>query len=296
MQQIFKIITGDPMQRLFIFCIFFLCLYFFIGAYLLHEKMPKYLFPHITQTNKTNEFSKYEFYDSATNGVVIREYGQSNTHCLIFFPGQHGGAGKYEDDIFTIFQKNNFKVFSISYPGQDGAKGEVEDMASLIALINEAMIKVSSKCSPKSTIAYGRSLGATVAAFSIVKEKISGMILESVAPSLSLAVRNHLKSKWYLTPLTLLPISKLLPNEYKLSDSFSLLKGTPIAIFQGTRDIKTPLKQLERTWNYDGNVSLHRVENGLHSNTHIKARNEIINVAKTMVLESTPRVNNIDIL
>jgi predicted esterase len=146
------------------------------------------------------------------------------------------------------------------------------------------MIKISTKCSASKTIAYGRSMGATIAAHSMANQKIAGLILESAAPSLSIAVNNHLRSKWYLTPLSLLPISTLLPSEYKLSGLLSLLKETPIAIFQGTHDTKTPLNQLENTWNYNANVSLHTVENGLHSNTHIKAQEEILKVAKSMVL------------
>lgn len=272
------------MQRFFIFVLLSFSAYFFIGAYLLHEKIPKVLFPHSSLTNRTHELSKYEFSDSANNGLIIREYGKSNKNCLIFFPGQHGGVERYEQEIFTSFQKNNFNVFSISYSGQDGAKGYVDNISSLVELINNAMIKISTKCSPSKTIAYGRSLGATVGAYAMANQKISGLILESVAPSLSLAVKNHFRSKWYLTPLSLLPISKLLPSEYKLSDLLSLLKEPPIAIFQGTHDTKTPLKQLEKTWNYNDNVSLHRVENGLHSNTHIKAMDEILKVAKSMVL------------
>jgi hypothetical protein len=101
------------MQRFFIFFLLSLSAYFFIGAYLLHEKMPNLLFPNITLINKTHEVSTYEFSDSENNGLIIREYGQSNINCLIFFPGQHGGVERYEQEIFTSFQKNNFKVFSI---------------------------------------------------------------------------------------------------------------------------------------------------------------------------------------
>jgi len=272
------------MQRFLIFILLFISAYFSIGAYLLHEKMPTLLFPPFALIDKTHELSKYELSDSANNGLIIREYGKLNKNCLIFFPGQHGGVERYEEEIFTSFQKNNFTVFAISYSGQDGAKGYVDNISSLVELINKAMIKISTKCPASKTIAYGRSMGATVAAYAMVDQKISGLILESVAPSLSLAVKNHLRSKWSLAPLSLLPISKLLPSEYKLSDLLSLLKETPVAIFQGTHDTKTPLLQLENAWNYNANVSLHIVENSLHSNTHIKAKNEILKVAKSMVL------------
>jgi hypothetical protein len=272
------------MKRFTLFLLLFLCAYFFIGAYLIHKKIPQLLFPSITLADKTNELSSFELQNSSNNGLIVREYGESTQHCLIFFPGQHGGAKRYENEIFPLFQKNHFKVFSISYSGQDGAKGQVNKIPPLIELIHQAMKNISAQCPAKSTVVYGRSLGATVAAFAMAKQKVSGIILESVAPSLSLAIKHYLQSKWYLFPLSSLPISRLLNNDFQLSTAFSQVKETPIAIFQGSLDTKTPLKTLEENWDYPGNVSLHIIDQGLHANTHLKAKLKILNLAKTMVL------------
>jgi surfactin synthase thioesterase subunit len=247
--------------------------------------MPRYLFPNIVLTSKTEELHKFEFYDSFKNELLVREYGRSEDQCIIFFPGRHGGVKKYEETLFKTFQKNNFKVFSISYSGQDGAIGQVNDIAVLIKLITDAMKAISLSCPPEKTIIYGRSLGATVAANSVRVTKVSGVILESVAPSLSIAVNNYLKSKWYLSPLRALPISTLLPKDYDLSKPLSLLVTTPVSIFQGTNDSQTPLNQLQQSWDYADNVSLHVVKTGGHSDTYIQATNEIVKVAKDMLVQ-----------
>ncbi|MDO6489250.1 alpha/beta hydrolase [Colwellia sp. 4_MG-2023] len=251
---------------------------------MLYEQMPRYLFPNIILTSTTEELHTLKFYDSFNNELLVREYGQSEDQCIVFFPGRHGGIKKYEETLFRAFQNNNFKVFSISYSGQDGAIGRVDNIASLIRLITDAMTTISLNCPPEKTIVYGRSLGATVAAHSIEENKVSGLIIEAVAPSLSVAVNNYLNSKWYLSPLRILPIEHLLSKDYDLSEPLSLLKAIPVSIFQGTKDSQTPLSQLQQNWSYGGNVSLHIVNNGGHSNTYIQATNEIVKVANSMLV------------
>lgn len=272
-------------NRIVIVCVIFIVAYFSIGAYLLYAQMPRYLFPNIVLTDQTEESHQIEFYDSFKNQLLVREYGQANAQCMVFFPGRHGGVKKYEETIFNAFQNNNFKVFSLSYPGQDGALGQVDNIAALITLITDAMSVISLNCPPEKTILYGRSLGSAVALHTVGKAKLAGVILESVAPSLSVAVNNYFKSKWYLSPLTILPITLLLPKDYDLNEPLVLLKTTPVSIFQGASDSQTPLKQLQQHWTYGDNVFLHIVKTGEHSNTYSQAINEIINVAKSMTAQ-----------
>ena len=276
---------GNQVYRILLACSFLVCAYFSIGAYLLYSQMPRFLFPHIALTSKTEELHKFKFYDSLKNELIVREYGQSRKQCILFFPGRHGGVKRYENSLFKSFQNSNFKVFSISYSGQDGAIGQVNNIASLINLITEAMGTISLNCPLEKTIIYGRSLGATVAAHSVGETQVAGIILEGVSPSLSIAVNNYLNSKWYLSPLRALPTGLLLPKDYDLNEPFSLLLTTPVSIFQGTNDSQTPLSQLQKSWSYGDNVSLHIVKTGEHSNTYIQATNEIVKVAKDMLVQ-----------
>ncbi len=270
--------------RIVYVCLFTIFSYFSIGAYILQNQMPSFIFPLIPLEREASEIKKLELNDSSKNGILIREYGQFEKSCMVFFPGQRGGIHSYEKKLFSSFQKNEFKVFSISYSGQDGAKGRVNEIASLLELISDAMDIILLECSPKNTIVYGRSLGATIAAYTTSKLKLSGLILEGASPSLSIAISNYVNSIWYLKPLGLLPIYRLLPNDYKLKKPLSLLTEIPISIFQGAYDKKTLLKQLQQEWGYGANVYLHIVKNGNHSTTYIQALDEIISVAKSMVM------------
>jgi hypothetical protein len=271
-------------KKIIKFILLILFTYFSIGAYVLIEHIPLYLFPSVElKSEKTEELNKFSFHDLSNNELLVREYGQSDTQCLIFLPGQHAGINHYEKEMFSMFLRNGFKVFSISYPGQDGARGQVVTIYSLTSLISKAIQAISLTCPANYPIVYGRSLGATVAAFSVSNVNVSGLILEGASPSLSIAISNHLKSKWYLRPLALLPISMLLPNNYVLGEALNTLNDTPVVIFQGDSDIKTPLNQLQKSWNYHHNITLRVVKNSDHSNVYIKAKNDIITVATSMV-------------
>ena len=266
-------------MRILVLGLFVVLAYYSIGAYLLSTQLPRYLFPKIVLTAQTEELHQFKFYDGSNNQLLVREYGQSNRQCLLFFPGRHGGIKKYEKSIINAFQKHNFKVFSFSYPGQDGALGQVKTMAALLMLIGDAMSNILNTCSSERTIVYGRSLGAMVAMYAVNDNKVSGIILDSVAPSLSIAIDSYLNSRWYLKPLSILPITLLLPKNYQLNEPMLALKETPISVFQGDNDLQTPLQQLQQHWTYGDNVSLYIVKNGKHSDTYSQAINEILNVA-----------------
>lgn len=271
--------------RILKICLIFIFMYFSIGTYVLFTKTPNYIFPNISLLSKTEELSNFKLFDSSQNELLIREYGESEEKCLIFLSGQHGGIKQYENKLFNIFKKNNFKVFSISYPGQDGAIGQVKNISSLLTLTTSAVNRISLQCPPNKTIVYGRSLGATVAIYSIKESRISGIILESVAPSLSIAIRNYLNEKWYFNPLNILPIEQLISKNYNLKEPLSLLKNRPVSIFQGSNDSQTPLNQLQEHWTYNNNVSLHIIKGATHSNTYTQGITEIIKVANNMMTE-----------
>lgn len=259
--------------------------YFLVGVYVLSAKIPRVLFPQVVLKDNTSEQFKFSVVDTDKNELLVRQYGETNQPCVIFFPGQHGGALKYEQNIFTEFNKHGFTVFSLSYPGQDNAQGQVDDIASLVELIATAISQVSARCEPQQVIIYGRSLGATVASFSHVETTISGIILESVAPTLSGAINHQLKRRWYLAPLTLLPVKLLIPNDYSLFKPLTNSKHIPVSIFQGKDDAITPLSDLLLHWKKNEGVVLHQVKKGTHGNTYQLAMSDIINTAKSMLLK-----------
>jgi hypothetical protein len=63
---------------------------------------------------------------AADRSIRIRQYGSSQLrHCVIFFPGQHGGISTYERNLFPTIKQLGITVYALSYPGQDGAQEEV---------------------------------------------------------------------------------------------------------------------------------------------------------------------------
>jgi pimeloyl-ACP methyl ester carboxylesterase len=96
-----------------------------------------------------------------------------------------------------------------------------------------------SRCPEGKVVLLGVSLGATLAARSTSADAVAGMVLVSAGASLSSVVRTRLKSKWYLAPLTVLPLEVILQNDYALMEL--LLPGIPIVIFQGSADSQTPI-------------------------------------------------------
>jgi hypothetical protein len=83
-------------------------------------------------------------------------------------------------------------------------------------------------------------------------------------------VRTRLKSKWYLAPLTALPVEGILRNNYALRES--LLPGIPIVIFQGSADSQTPISELSRSLGPESRRLILQVDGGTHSTTFVLSR------------------------
>ena len=109
-----------------------------------------------------------------------------------------------------------------------------------------------------------------------------GLILESAAPSFSSAIRLRLTSRWYLAPLALLPVSRLLTHDYSLAEALSSTLDVPAVVFQGTADSETPLSVL-RAAGVPGNLKLVVVSGGAHSTTYLLARGRIIQATLSML-------------
>ncbi|WP_343815056.1 alpha/beta hydrolase [Colwellia asteriadis] len=217
------------------------------------------------------------------NGTLIRSYGDENGACIIFFPGQRGGVKYYERTLFNRFQSVGFQVFSLSYPGQEGAIARVDSVERFIVEIKEEVERISLDCLPSKTIVYGRSLGATLAAYSANTPYIVGVILEGASISLDKAIYHYLYKRWYLKPLNLLPIHALLRENYPLLDALVGLSEKPVVIYQGENDEVTPLRDISILLNHSDTVDLKVVANGKHHNTYYLALPDIIETASRMV-------------
>lgn len=201
------------------------------------------------------------------NELLIRRYGKPLLGCVVFFPGQHGYAGKYD---LSAYMEAGIEVLLLGYPGQDGALGSAS-LDELGQLASRAMKSAEASCPEGRVVLLGVSLGSMLASYAARDSRIAGLILVSTAPSLSAAIRTRLRSKWYSAPLAALPLSRLLPRDYSLAEALEAIPEVGVEIFQGTEDAQTPLSDLEGLLPPPPRVRLTKVSGGTHSTTFSRA-------------------------
>jgi hypothetical protein len=247
-----------------------LALYFGVAVYALMFSLDNRLFPPVTLDAATTETASFHVTDTSGNILLVRRYDAAQTECVVFFPGQHGGITTYERQLFPRLRNVGLTVFALAYPGQDGAKGEAQ-LVSLQPLIAQAMHTIQQTCPAEKTVLVGRSLGAMLAAYTAKTYPASGLVLESTAPSLSVAVTRSLQAKWYLSPLAALPIATMLPHDYSLTEALSDTPNIPVVIFQGTVDTQTLITDLYKPNAIPVHIRVIPIQGGTHSDTYRQA-------------------------
>lgn len=276
------------MKRLFNTVALLLTLYIGVAVYALMFALDSHLFPSITLDAATTETTSFHVTDSSGNTLLIRRYDAGQTGCVVFFPGQHGGITTYEHQLFPHLRNAGLTVFALAYPGQDGAKGNAQ-LASLQPLIAQAMQTIQQTCSAEKTVLVGRSLGAMLAAYTAKTDATAGLILESAAPSLSVAVTRSLQVKWYLCPLAALPIATILPHNYSLTEALTSIPDVPVVIFQGTADTQTPIADLQIPHALPTHVRVVAVTGGTHANTYLLADKIYIETLLQLLSDSSKK-------
>lgn len=256
-------------------------LYFVVGAYLLRFALEPLVLPHVPPSAHTTAPLLIRSSGDDGSAMLVRRYGTPTVGCVVFFPGQHGILSKYEKDLFPAFSAQGIAVLAIAYPGQNGAYG-TSHLPEILALVTQVIASAQAICPHHRVVLYGRSLGSMVAAYAAARSHPTGLILESAAPSFSSAIRLRLNARWYLAPLALLPVSRLLPHDYSLAEALASTLGVPAVVFQGTADSETPLSVL-RAAGVPGNLRLVMVSGGSHSTTYLLARGRIIQMTLSML-------------
>lgn len=269
--QVLEINRASILVKLTLMVICFTVLYF--GGAIVGFKyfLPELIFIKSADI-KSSESIRYSI-NSSSDETIIRLYGDPlNRVCAIFFPGQHGGILRYEQEIFENFSVKNVAVYALSYPGYEGAAGNstfISVLTSTIAAIR--FIDSNTSCKIEQVIYVGRSLGASIALLSANKLKPKGILLDSVGLSVSRAIRVRLAQNIFLKPLNILPIEKILELNYSLRSSFATLSDVPIRIFQGENDSMASVDEIMSVSAKYSNVKIYAVPNATHSDTHILA-------------------------
>jgi predicted esterase len=218
---------------------------------------------------------------SGKNEETIRIYGSTkNNSCIVFFPGQHGGISRYEQELFPNFLDEGFTVYALSYPSYDGSKGKAT-LQNAANLSTQAIIKISeiSSCKIENMVFCGRSIGAVIALLSIKSEKPKGILLDSIAISLSRVLEHKIRSKWYLKPIGVIPIKNVLQYNIFARDLLKKANKVPISIFQGELDACSNPHEVRKAVKDFSNVNVFSVMKGTHSNAHVLAGRDYIKEA-----------------
>jgi len=241
--------------------------------------MASQLFPHTPDFHGQIPASVDHVDSGGGNELLIRRYGNAHIGCVVFFPGQHGYDIKYDTGPYT---SAGLEVLLLAYPGQDGAAGEatleeVEDLA------RRAVRRAKESCPADRVVLLGVSLGAMLAAYASRDAGLAGLVLVATAPSLSEAIRVRLASRWYLMPLGILPVSRILPHDYSLTESLLQPHARDVAIFQGTEDRQVPISDLDSALSRVQGLRMVQVTGGTHSTTFPLSRDAQISVIRGML-------------
>ncbi len=254
-------------------------LYFAVASCGLHFMLDRLLFPRTAIFSGPTADATTAFRSASGNELLVRRYGRVNTGCIVFFPGQHGATASY---TFTNYASAGVAVFLLAYPGQDGASGRSE-LQKIEHLVGEAVTRVVDECPPDRMVFVGVSLGAMLATYASQSLKPAGLVLSSVAPSLSSAIRVRLRAHFHSLPLGWLPLPDLLPHDYSLAEGLAHWPGARVTIFQGTRDEQTPLELLRSSGIIRNEVRLVGVPGGTHSTTFVLSRDAQLSTVLEMI-------------
>jgi len=239
----------------------FLC--FAAGAAALHFRLDDLLWP--PSPSEPLPPATVSSRDTGGSGAIARRVGPETAHCVVFFPGRHGGFTRYARDLFPSLNAAGLTVWAVSYAGQDGATG-VSTRNTVFPDIDRILRFVEGRCPRSQTVFLGRSLGATVAAVAASRWHPNGLVLEGAGISLAAAVRGQLRQRWYLRPLELLPIERLIGPDFPLEDSLRLYGPSRTVVFQGELDDLAPVSSLRHLAHLG--VRLEIVPAATHTNTY----------------------------
>ncbi|MBD8871858.1 hypothetical protein [Rhodanobacter sp. DHB23] len=247
-------------------------LYFALPAALLRWNLDRLIFT-AQSSDRTHEDQRFEIAVSAGATVVVRRYGHAGQACAFFFPGQHGGIGRYERTLFPLIRRGGADVYAISYPGQDGAKGHAH-VALLPDQVALAVSRVGSatRCGMDRSVFVGRSLGATMALVEATRFKPRGVLVDGLGADLASVVRAWIRRHPALIGWQVLPVRGLLgQRDYSAAALLGQIPSVPVSVFQGTADAVTPYAPARSATMGLPNVTFTTVAGGTHRDTYVLA-------------------------
>lgn len=262
--------TSRLTNRILLLAVCAAVLYFLVPVLLLQFALDRLMFPQVDSV-ATHEDRLIDVSLGTGHSVLIRRYGGSELpHCAIFFPGGHGGIATYEQTLFPNIEQLGIAVYALSYPGQDGAQGR-SYRATLSQDVDRAITAISreTSCQPGNAVFVGRSLGSAVAIVAAKRIRPKGLLLDGVAPTLTIAIQAAVHRRVVTRPWGLLPFRLLVDNDYPLLPAVASLAPIPIVIFQGTNDRVTPFVEAREAFLQQNNVQFFAVRDATHDDVYL---------------------------
>jgi len=246
--------------------------YFCTPVLLLCFALDRLIFPQV-DGGSTHEDRLIDVPLGGGRSIRIREYGSPGLpNCAIFFPGQHGGISSYERTLFPNIEQSGITVFALSYPGQDGAQGR-SNRATLIDDVHSGIAAIGreTSCQPTNSVFIGHSLGASVAIHAAQQVRPKGILLDGVAPTLTIAIQAAFRRRASTQPWNLLPLGLLVKDDFLLPLIHSL-RPIPMVVFQGTNDRVTPFEDAQKALLDQENVQFFAVPDATHNDLYLQAQ------------------------
>jgi len=261
-------VTGST-RRILLLAAWLAAAYFLVPALLLRFALDRFMLPSV-DGGVTHEDRLIDVPVAAGRFVRIRRYGGHELpHCVIFFPGQHGGISTYEQTLFPNIRNLGIAIYALSYSGQDGARGR-SDSATLTKDVDTALTTINheTSCQPGNAVFVGRSLGSAVALVAAQRVRPKGLLLDGVASTLTTVIKAALRRHIATWPWTLLPVQSLVKNDFQLVPIIHSLRPTPIVIFQGMEDQVTPFAETQSTVAGLDNVQFFAIPGAAHAHAY----------------------------
>ncbi|MFC0118332.1 hypothetical protein ACFFK7_10485 [Pseudoalteromonas xiamenensis] len=205
----------------------------------------------------TNESSSFNVKTGASEAVVRIYQAKNDDRCIVFFSGRNGGIPRYEKEIFEHLLAVGRSTFS-----------------SVTELGNNALVQINKigACSIDKSVFVGRSLGGALAVELAVKNPPAGILVDSIAPSLAVAIRAKLKQNWFTLPAAYLPLDVFMAFNPNVETALSKL-NSKIVILQGSQDQVASYDEVAGAVSSFPNVKIIEVKGANHSNAHIVGQN-----------------------
>lgn len=211
--------------------------FFFVAACSMEDHLIFYPSSTITITPRDVGIDFDDVNFSTRDGVLLNgwyvPYREARS-TLVWFHGNAGNIANRVENIKLLHDKVKVNIFIFDYRGYGRSQGRASEQGTY--LDGEAaleFVKTHFGAEPKSTVLFGRSLGAAVAAEMAIRFQNQGLILESPFVSIREMAR-------VIFPL--LPIGSLLTTRYDTAEKIRKVK-TPLLVLHGDSDEIVPFAQ-----------------------------------------------------